>query len=375
VALDLPQDRRLADALAAIWDRGDAACVLDRRLRAPGRQRALRTMRPTRLLDLDGEHRLEGGQPVEVGDALCVMTSGSTADPKAAVLTAEAVAASARASSSALKVDPDRHRWLCCLPCAHIGGLSVITRSLVTGTPVEVIARPDPDALLEAARTGATHVSLVATLLQRCDTSSFELVLLGGSAPPSALAANVVTTYGMTETGSGVVYDGLPLEGVGLGIDEPDHEGIGEVLVKGPMLLRSYRDRPAALTKGADGSAGWLRTGDLGRLTAGRLEVRGRRSEVIVTGAEKVFPLDVERIVATMVGVAEVAVWKRPDPEWGDRVVAYVVPVGEPPTLDELRARVSEELAPYAAPRELVLVASLPRTDSGKVRRAELSLR
>ena len=372
VALDLPQDQGLVDALEAVWDRGDAVCVLDPRLPEPSRRRALATMRPSRLLDADGEHRLEGGEPVEEGDALCVMTSGSTADPKAALLTAEAVAASARASSAALGVDPERHRWLCCLPCAHIGGLSVITRSLLTGTPVQVIARPEPAALLEAARAGATHVSLVATALRRCDPSAFELILLGGAAPPAGLPANVVTTYGMTETGSGVV-DGLPLTGVELAIEHPDDTGLGEILLKGPMLLRSYRDRPASLSRGPDGSGGWLRSGDLGRLSpAGLLEVRGRRSEVIVTGAEKVFPADVERVLAEVAGVAEVAVWKRPDPEWGERVVAFVVPAGEPPSLDELRARVSEALAPYAAPKELVLVASLPRTDSGKLRRGAL---
>jgi O-succinylbenzoic acid--CoA ligase len=239
-----------------------------------------------------------------------------------------------------------------------------------------MLERPDPEALVQAANDGATHVSLVATALQRTDPSLFELVLLGGAAPPEDLARNVVTTYGMTETGSGVVYDGHALEGVELAIIEPDDEGLGEILVRAPMLLRSYRDRPVALRAGPDGSAGWLATGDLGRLTSdGVLEVRGRAADVIVTGAEKVYPLDVERVIASLPGVAEVAVWKRADSEWGERVVAWVVPDGAPPTLAVLRAAVSEALAPFAAPKELELVDSLPRTPTGKLQRGLLTER
>jgi O-succinylbenzoic acid--CoA ligase len=373
VALDLPQDRRLADALESIWARGDAACVLDRRLPVPGRRRELAALRPTRVLDADGEHRLEGGLGVEAGDALCVMTSGSTSDPKAAVLTRAAVEASALASNRALGIDPALHAWLCCLPCSHIGGLSVITRSLLSGTRLEVVERAAPSVLEQAAAAGVSHVSLVATVLGRIDPTLFERILLGGAAPPSELPANVVCTYGMTETGSGVVYDGHPLEGVELAISGADADGLGEILVRGPMLLRSYRDRPAPLVEGPDGAGGWLATGDLGRLRSeGSLEVRGRRAEVIVTGAEKVFPADVEAVIAGLDGVEEVGVWKRPDPEWGERVVAFVVPRGAGPSLESLRAAVADQLGSPCAPRELVLLDELPRTASGKLRRSVL---
>jgi O-succinylbenzoic acid--CoA ligase len=375
VAIDLPQDDSLAAALADIWERGDAACVLDPRLGEAGRQLHVRTLRPTMLLDDTGLTRLGDGEPLADGDALCVMTSGSTADPKAAILTHDAVQASALASSGALRVDPGRHRWLCCLPCAHIGGLSVITRALLTGTPLHVIDRPSPEALEQASALGATHVSLVATALARIDPALFELILLGGAAPPGGLPGNVVTTYGMTETGSGVVYDGKPLAGVELAIAEPDADGLGEILVRGPMLLRSYRDRPAPLVGAPDGTAGWLATDDLGRLGAdGTLEVRGRRTEVIVTGAEKVFPHDVEQIIAAIDGVVEVAVWKRADDQWGERVVAYVVADETPPELAEIRAAVTERLSSFAAPKELVLLAELPRTASGKIRRSDLDV-
>jgi O-succinylbenzoic acid--CoA ligase len=373
VALDLPQDARLAAALEVVWARGDAACVLDRRLPAPARRLQLDALRPTRVLDLDGEHRLEGGLGVEAGDGLCVMTSGSTSDPKAAVLTRAAVEASAEASTVALGIDPGRHAWLCCLPCSHIGGLSVLTRSLLSGTKVEVLERAEPASLERAAARGASHVSLVATVLGRIDASWFDRILLGGAAPPTGLPENVVSTYGMTETGSGVVYDGVALEGVELAIARPDPAGLGQILVRGPMLLRSYRDRPAPIVDGPDGSGGWLATGDLGRLGAGhRLEVRGRLAEVIVTGAEKVFPADVEAVLSEVAGVGEVGVWKRADPEWGERVVAFVVPSGEAPSLESLRAAVGAQLGSHCAPRELVLLERLPRTASGKLRRSAL---
>ncbi len=374
VAIDLPQDDTMVEAIQRVWGRGDAVCVLDRRLRGLARERELKALAPTIVLDATGETRRQEGATLFEGDALCVMTSGSTADPKAAVLTMDAVVASARATSEALDVDPSRHRWLGCLPCAHIGGLSVVTRALVTETPLSMLERPTPEALALAAADGASHVSLVATVLQRIDPWLFELILLGGAAPPRDLTANVVTTYGMTETGSGVVYDGRALTGVEVAISQPDADGLGEILVRGPMLLRSYRDRPAPLVTGPDGRPGWFPTGDLGRIgPEGIVEVKGRASEVIVTGAEKVYPPDVEVVIAGLAGVAEAAVWKRPDPTWGERVVAWVVADGTPPTLEALRAVVSEEVAPYAAPKELVLVSSLPKTANGKVRRALLS--
>jgi O-succinylbenzoic acid--CoA ligase len=149
----------------------------------------------------------------------------------------------------------------------------------------------------------------------------------------------------------------------------------GEILLRAPMLLRSYRDGTTGRVIGPDGTATWFATGDAGQIHPdGRLSVSGRMAEVIITGAEKVWPDAVERILITHPAVAEVAVWKRPDPEWGERVVAWVVPAtDQPPSLDELRDLVGSTLAPWAAPRELELVDALPRTPSGKVRRPALS--
>jgi o-succinylbenzoate---CoA ligase len=371
VALDLPAGSGFVDALRRAWDAGDAVLPLDPRLPGAAAARLLDALRPARIVAPDGIHVRADGIPTEPGDALVVATSGTTGEPKGVVHTRDSVVASAEMTSAALAVDPGRDRWVACLPLAHVGGLSVVTRSLVTGTPCTVLERFDPVAVEEEARRGATLVSLVAAVLGRTDTSGYRSVLLGGAAPPAGLPDNVVTTYGMTETGSGCVYDGHPLSGVELRIGDGSLGAVGEVLVRGPMLLRAYRD-------GTDPRIGdgWLPTGDSGRLEDdGTLVVFGRMAEVIVTGAEKVWPSPVEHVLAGHAGVAEVAVWKRHDPVWGERVVAWIVPeAGVPvPPLDELRDLVAARVAPWAAPRELVVVASLPRTPGGKVRRSALS--
>jgi acyl-CoA synthetase (AMP-forming)/AMP-acid ligase II len=140
-------------------------------------------------------------------------------------------------------------------------------------------------------------------------------------------------------------------------------------------LFRCYRQGQEVDGRvvGPDGAKDWFATGDAGRLDDdGKLVVSGRLEDVITTGAEKVWPDVVERTLMAHPGVAEVAVWKRSDPEWGERVVAWVVPTDDAPSLDELRQIVADGIAPWAAPKELVLVDDLPRTAAGKVRRREL---
>jgi O-succinylbenzoic acid--CoA ligase len=302
---------------------------------------------------------------VEDGDALVVATSGSTGTPKGVVLTHDAVAASATATSRRLAVDPARDRWLACLPLAHVGGLAVVARALVTGTPLTVLPGPDRDAVADAVtRVAVTLVSLVPTALARLDPTWFRAIVLGGATPPPVVPPNAVTTYGLTETGSGVIYDGEPLDGVEVRIDED-----GEVQLRGPMLLRAYRDGRDPKT--ADG---WFPTGDVGAWRDGRLAVHGRRGDMIVTGGENVWPEPIERVLDTHPGVADVAVVGRPDPEWGQRVVAFVVAAepDRPPSLASLREHVKEQLPAWCAPRELLVVDALPRTALGKVRRADL---
>jgi O-succinylbenzoic acid--CoA ligase len=276
VALDRAGGPAFVEELQRIWERGDAAFPVDQRLPPPAREELRAAMRV--------------GEPVEPGDALVVATSGSTGTPKGVVLTHDAVAASACATSERLAVSDDDH-WLSCLPPSHVGGLSVITRALHTGTRLTVHPGFDATAVMDAARYGGvTLVSLVATALARIDPTLFRTIVLGGARPPADRPANTVTTYGMTETGSGVVYDGRPLDGVDVEIAED-----GEIRLRGPMLLRCYRDGSTPLTPD-----GWLPTGDLGRwLDDGRLHVVGRRGDLIVTGGENVWPEAVEAVLAT----------------------------------------------------------------------------
>ncbi len=341
-AIDLPGGPAFVDELRSIWDDGDAAFPVDQRLPPAAKAEIMAAMRV--------------GEDVEPGDALVVATSGSTGTPKGVVLTHDAVAASAEASSRRLGVTDDDH-WLACLPLSHVGGLSVITRALHRGTALTVQPGFDPDA---AERSGASLVSLVATALARVDASRFRRILLGGGRPPADRPANTVTTYGLTETGSGVVYDGRPLDGVDLHIDAD-----GRILVRGPMLLRCYRDGTTPFD--ADG---WFDTGDLGRWHPdGRLHVDGRAGDLIITGGENVWPEQVERALRTHASVRDVMVRGVDDPEWGQRVEAVVVPAGRAPSLSELRDHVRLDHPAFLAPRSLIVTDVLPTTALGKPRR------
>ena len=342
VAIDAPGGPGFVDELNRIWSEGNAAFPVDQRLPDPARHELYTAMRV--------------GDEIEPGDALVVATSGSTGTPKGVVLTHDAVAASARAPSDRLGVRPDDH-WLACLPLSHVGGLSVVTRALHTGTKLTVLPGFDAAAV---DRAEATLVSLVATTLARIDPLRFRTIVLGGSRPPKDRPANCVTTYGMTETGSGVVYDGVPLDGV-----EVDVAADGEIRLRAPMLLRCYRDGSSPVD--ADG---WFATGDLGEWRPdGRLHVAGRRGDLIITGGENVWPEAVEAALADHQGVAEVLVRGIDDPEWGQVVEALVVPIGDPPTLESIRNHVKLRHPAFMAPKRLTLVASLPHTSIGKLRR------
>ncbi|MSO87140.1 MAG: AMP-dependent synthetase [Acidimicrobiia bacterium] len=348
VVLDT-DDPTFLNGLRRAWDDGDAILPVDPRWPPPIRAAILDTARLA--------------EPCGPGDAVAIATSGTTGAPRVAMLTHAAVAASASATSRRLEVDPARDRWLACLPLAHIGGLSVVTRALLTNTPLTLQPRFDAGAVGQAAADGCTLTALVPTTMSRVDPARFRTILVGGQAVPEQRPPNVIATYGMTETGSGVVYDGVPLDGVELRISPA-----GEVQVRGAMLLRAYRD-------GHDpkDAHGWLPTGDMGSLTKGILSVYGRGSDLIITGGENVWPVAVEEALLHHPKVAEVAVVGRPDPEWGARVHAVVVPVEatDPPTLHQLRQHAKEWLPTAAAPRSLQIVAALPRTATGKIIRAD----
>ena len=363
---------RLLERLAAALDgSGPAILPLEADLSAGRLARFLGAFSPEAVETAEGIAPRPGGRPVNEKTAVVIATSGSTGRPKGVELSAAALTYSARASLDRIGAAPG-DRWLLCLPATHVAGIQVLVRSLVAGTEPVVAGNLSP-----ATASGCAHVSIVPTQLRRllaedplatwADT--FTSVLLGGAAAGTGLIAAardagvpVVTTYGMSETCGGCVYDGLPLDGVTVSAG-----GDGRIRITGPVLFSAYRLRPDLTAAAFDD--GWFRTSDLGVLDAsGHVTVRGRADDVINTGGEKVVAGEVASVLETCPGVREAVVVGRLDEEWGERVTAVIVPdnSAQPPTLDLLSRHVRERLPRYAAPRELVLLDALPMLPSGK---------
>lgn len=299
-------------------------------------------------------------------EPLVIATSGSTGRPKRVVLARDAMRASALATQDRLG---GPGQWVLNLPPTYVAGVQVLYRSIVAGTEPVIFE----GSLLETRRavTGRSHVSLVATQLVRhlhelgdLDAlADFDAVLIGGGpldprvrAEAESHGITIVQTYGMSETCGGCVYDGVPLDGAEVRIDDD-----GQVLLRGPMLFEGYDgepDRTAAALRD-----GWFHTDDLGHLDAdGRLHVDGRADDVIISGGVKVPAQAVATMLTADTAVLDAVVVGVPDPEWGERVVAVVEPF-VPLTLD----RVRDLVEPRAwAPRQLVLVKDLPRLSNGK---------
>jgi O-succinylbenzoic acid--CoA ligase len=309
-------------------------------------------------------------RPLEPGADLVVVTSGSTGGARAVLLPADALTAAATATHERLG---GPGAWLLALPVSAIAGLQVLCRSILAGEPVTVLEREETLAVATARMpAGRRYTALVPTQLRRFLDSepdglrAFDAVLVGGAATDPALLARahdagvaVVTTYGMTETAGGCVYDGEPLDGVRARVTD------GGVDLAGPVLALGYRLDPAATAEAfADG---WFRTRDVGVLHEGRLTVTGRLDDVVITGGVNVAPAAVEAALRAHPGVADVVVFGRPDEEWGQRVVAAVVPAaGTAPDLTVLRTWVADRLGVPAAPRELHLIDSVPLLHTGK---------
>jgi O-succinylbenzoic acid--CoA ligase len=402
---------RLVELLAAALDgSGPALLPLDARLPQPRLAELISAFAPDTIEDADGVTTARSGRkvPVAEGTAVIVGTSGSTGASKGVELSAAALLHSARASLARLDARPGQ-RWLCCLPATYIAGIQVLVRSLAAGTEPVLAERADARTV---AGSGCAHVSLVPTQLQRllagpsrpgdspAPLAGFSSVLLGGAAAPKRLlddaraaGVRVVTTYGMTETCGGCVYDGQALDGVQVSIgdeDNPRSADGGRIWIGGPVLFSGYR--PGG--PGGHGGVGspllsggfrgvvppgntFFRTGDLGQLDAsGRLTVRGRADDMIITGGHKVVPGEVAAALETCPGIRDVAVVGQPDTEWGERVVAVVAPddPAHPPPLELLRLHVRERLPRYAAPSKIVVVDAVPMLPSGKHDNARLKL-
>jgi o-succinylbenzoate---CoA ligase len=369
---------RLVDDLGRALDgTGPAILPLDAGLPAARLRELIEVFGPNAVIELDGSTRTRSGQRGVAADtAVIIGTSGSTGEPKGVELSAAALRHSARASLARAGARPGE-RWLLCLPVSHVAGLQVLVRSLAGGTEPVVAATATAQAVADAADDGCAHVSVVPTQLVRLlDTPAgaaalarYRCVLVGGAAAgaralDAARSAGIaaVTTYGMSETCGGCVYDGVPLDGVTVREDSD-----GRLRIAGPVLMNRYYRRPdltAAVL--ADGE---FATSDLGYTDqAGRVTVRGRADDVINTGGHKVVPGEVAAVLATCPGVREAVVVGRPDREWGERVTAVVVPAdpADPPGLQLLRTHVSARLPRYACPSEVVLTEAIPLLPSGK---------
>jgi O-succinylbenzoic acid--CoA ligase len=379
VATTLPPGRAFAELLHAMPRLGAVLVPLNTRLAAAERSAQLADAAPRVVVDqpLEGEEASvalrDELDPVEPFTLL--FTSGSTARPKPVLLTYGNHAASAAAAEAGLPLRPD-DRWLCVLPLFHVGGLAILVRSAIAGSAAIVHDGFDVDAVRSSLESGeATLASLVPTMLRRLYAAGLErapglrAALLGGGPVPADLLERsarlgipIRPTYGMTETASQVATGGpgelaaRPLPGVELRIADE-----GEILVRGPMVAA-----------GALAADGWLHTGDRGRLDgAGRLHVDGRLRDVIVTGGENVAAAEVEDALLAHPAVEDAGVVARPDPEWGEVVVAHVV-LGTEVSDAELTDHCRERLAGYKVPRAIVRREELPRNAAGKLLRGLL---
>jgi O-succinylbenzoic acid--CoA ligase len=311
-------------------------------------------------------------QPVEAGADLVVVTSGSTGRARAVLLSAAAVRASAAATLRRLGGPGS---WLLAMPMSAMGGLQVLCRSALDDRVPAVLDRGESlaDGLGRMPAGDRRYISLVPTQLRRFlgtepdALRSFDAVLVGGAATDPGLLERargagvaVTTTYGMTETAGGCVYDGRPLDGVRV------RTGPDGVQLAGPVLAMGYRLDPAATA--AAFRDGWFLTRDAGFLAPdGRLTVTGRLDEVVITGGVNVAPAAVEAVLREHPDVDDAVVFGRPDDEWGQRVVAAVVPAPRAaPNLTALRSWVTDRLGAPAAPRELHTIAAVPALHTGK---------
>lgn len=318
---------------------------------------------------------LKADQPIEEPDAAAVVaTSGSTGTPRAVVLSRSALVSAALASQQRLG---GPGTWVCALAPHYVAGLMVHVRALVAGRPaitidqqltrLDEVELPDDPAYISLVPTqlyNALRRSETRTALRRYT------VLLGGAAADRAelerasdAGIRVVTTYGMSETCGGVVYDGRPLDGVHVGLDDD-----GRISLTGPTAFSGYRLDPEMTAAVLEGRT--VLTSDRGAWVGEKLEIKGRIDDVVISGGVNVDIAQLQRIVDRAIGVQKVVVLGVPDALWGSRIVAVTT---HEMTLETLRDRLDGRVEKSALPRELHRIDSLPMTSTGKVDRMAIA--
>ena len=367
VGIDIPLSAEFVRALQDIWNAGDCAFPIDQRLVQKQKAQIVDEFFVDEIVTTEGRSVLGAqGSTIAENDAVLFTTSGSSGTPKGVIHTHDSLRANADIVARHFG-DTSQMHWLACLPPSHVGGFGVISRALIWNCQLTTLPQFDAEQVESLARQGVTHTSLVATALGRINSELFERILLGGAKPPPHLPPNVTTTYGLTETMGGVVYGRTALSGVEISISEEQ-----EILVRGPVLMDRYYQQQLGHPIDVDG---WLHTGDLGSMSVDKqLSVTGRRSELIISGGENIWPEAVEAALANHAEVSDVCVVGIDDHEWGQRVVAFIVPTKTSQThsLVEWRDHVAETLPRFMAPRQVVLVDSIPRSALGKPQRQAL---
>jgi acyl-CoA synthetase (AMP-forming)/AMP-acid ligase II len=387
---ELQYVQRDVDQAAALVDRSELTAWL-----RAGRAHAV-VASPEELLLAAADRPsvlLDSASPEE--DALIVYTSGTTGEPKGAVHTHRSLLAGTLALHEAWGWEPD-DRLLLALPLFHVHGLCAgLFGTLAAGSSAVVFPRFSPGDVLDAVPQGTMFFG-VPTMYHRlaesgraAELSALRLCVAGSAPLPAALwerfgtefGVSVLERYGMSETlltlSNPLIGErrpgsvGLPLPGVEAMVATPDADGIGELMVRGPSLCRGYWNRPEA-TK-AMTKDGWFVTGDLASVADdGYYSIRGRRTELIITGGHNVYPAEVEAVLARHPSVREIAVIGVPSDEWGESVTAFVVGHDEEPDLDALALLAARELTSYKRPRAFRVVDALPRNALGKVVRRDL---
>lgn len=349
-------------------------------------------------------HKLEGLQ-VPLADDIslhlpCTMmfTSGTTGKPKAVIHTYGNHWWSAIGSMLNLGLHKD-DKWLLTLPIFHVGGLSILLKSVIYGMEIFLMEKYDPVILYQTLKEKNITIASLVTLMLRdlinnvkeeSVPPSLRCILLGGGAVPAPLLQQVkekqiplFQSYGMTETSSQIVTlgeedsirkigsSGKPLFPADIKIAEPDENGIGEIIVKGPMVIKGYDKNPKANKKSFED--GWFRSGDLGLIDEeGFLYVVERRTDLIISGGENIYPSEIENVLLEIPTVKEVAVVGKPDETWGQVPVGFIVCTDE--SLDEssILDVVKTKLASFKIPKEIYFLSDLPKTASNKIMRHQL---
>ena len=394
VVLDAHPTPTTVIRLLALFDAGICVAPLPSGLPAPIRAERVRALAP--CVDLESGARVEGDAadavawrarpgPAPRRPLAVLFTSGSSGTPRAVELSAEAFLASASASAHHLGWRPD-DRWLCCLPLAHVGGLSVVTRCLLARRTIVLTDGFDARAVARTLEDeDVTLASFVPTMLHRLfetdeawkAPNSLRAALLGGAPAPVGLWREIerrefpaLATYGMTETCSQVATGRpaapralIPLRGVSVRVRE------GRIEVAGPMLA----DRVGAGDEEVFTTDGYLRTGDLGGLEDGILTVAGRADGTIVTGGKNVAPAEVEAILEQHPAIRRAVVFGVPDETWGELVAAVLEPEDGADAQDAtgaLREWLAVRLPSHQRPRRVAWLPKLPAMPVGKVDRS-----